>query len=154
MDNNIKELANKTRREIIKKDYVNGNLVCITSRNVLETGEIIRTKEFYLPGGIMFQRTYQDETCGVLHSVSIPSSESFNNQGRLLSVTYSPTEQQIIEYLDNNGKELVLEKSYYHSGSLKERISINWKDVKEWGFMKSIERYNPSGYKIFTGCLL
>lgn len=153
MNNNTKELANKTSREIIKKDYVDGNLACITFRNVLETGEVIRTKEFYLPNGTMFQRTYQDETCRVLHSVSIPSSELFNNQGRLLSVTYSPTEQQVIEYLDSNNKELVLEKSYHHSGSLKEKISVKWKSVKEWGLEKTVERYNSSGYKIFTGCL-
>lgn len=153
MNNNTKELANKIKREILKKDYVNGNLVCITFHNVLETGEIIRTKEFYLPGGMMFQRTYQDKNCGILHSANIPSSELFNNQGRLLSVTYSPTEQQITAYLNSGNKELVLEKSYYHSGSLKEKISVKWKSVKEWGLEKTIERYNSSGYKIFTGCL-
>lgn len=153
MNNNTKELSNKTSREIIKKDYVDGNLACITFRNVLETGEIIRTKEFYLPGGMMFQRTYQDENCGILHSANIPSSELFNNQGRLLSVTYSPTEQQITAYLNSGNKELVLEKSYYPSGSLKEKISVKWKSVKEWGLEKTVERYNSSGYKNFTGCL-
>lgn len=156
-DSKIKELINKTNeypkpesrvsdvgREFVRKDCIEGSLVCMTFRNGIEAGEAVETKEFHLPEGAVFYRTYRDENGEPLHSVSTPYEEFFSKDGGLQTEVYEPTDSQIREYLDSVDKKVVLKKNYLEGaeGFLLSRLEYIKRIDGEDGFAKIVEYYS------------
>lgn len=156
-DSKVKELINKTNkypkpesrvsdvgREFVRKDYIEGSLVCMTFSNSSEAGEAVETKEFHLPEGAVFYRTYQDENGEPLHSVSKPSEEFFGKDGGLQAEVYDPTDSQIREYLDSDDKKVVLKKNYLKGaeGFLLSSLEYIKRIQGEDGFAKIVEHYS------------
>lgn len=156
-DSKVKELINKTNeypkpesrvsdagREFVRKDCIEGSLVCVTFRNGGDSGEAVETKEFHLPEGAVFYRTYQDENGEPLHSVSTPSEEFFGKDGGLQVEIYAPTDSQIREHLDSDDKKVVLKKNYLEGaeGFLLSSLEYIKRIEGEDGFAKIVEYYS------------
>lgn len=77
--------------------------------------------DYYDSRGVLSWRTISDspgEDGKPIQSVTIPSYASFDDNGHVVKVEYSPTEQQIEQYFDNNDEPLVVAKSYLGDGAV------------------------------------
>ena len=124
-----------------------GTLESRVFRNGSDAGEAAKTREFYRPNGRVWVRRYRGENGGRLRSTKTPYEEIFNDDGGLRSAAYNPTREQIIDYLDSPGDEVVLEEGYHENGVLSRKIYLTRVD-EEWEFERNATTYDLSGKEL------